>query len=296
MEMATDLEFTTPIALGNTNSSNFSMTVMAFNEAINNAGVTSFRDVAVYMRVKSGSNVSNSILLLVTTYPVNAPTITGVADGDAFVLTLANNDAEAMTIGWDDPILDSSLNLDIEYILEAALPNTAFATPIEVAKVQNMNSISLTNAQLNRTAIDAGIAIDATGDLELRVRAIIKDNNTGDVLERTATSVTIKVTTYLTVLDLSTTWGIVGSAANDWGATPDLPLYKTAVDGELVAYVNLIDGEFKFRENNDWTNNYGSDSSTGGSLTAGGGNMTVTAGSYKIGLDLNNLTYIKLDS
>jgi starch-binding outer membrane protein SusE/F len=291
IEMATDSDFTSPSVLGTTTNSNFSMTVKDFNDAINNAGITNFRDVAVYMRIKTASRESNNILMLVTTYPVNPPTITGVADGDTFVLTLANNDGIAITIGWEDAILNSSLNLDIEYILEAALPNTAFAAPIELAKVQNTNTTSLTNAQLNRAAIEAGIPIDATGDLALRLRAVIKDGNSGEILERISSTTTIKVTTYLTVLDLSSTWGVVGSAANNWGATPDLPFFKTDVDGVLNAYVTLTDGEFKFRENNDWGNNYGSSSSTGGAITPGGGNITVTAGSYKIVLDLNNLTY-----
>jgi len=291
VEMATDTEFTTPVTLGTTTNSNFSMTVENFNKAINDAGVMTFRDVAVYMRVKTAERNTNTILLLVTTYPVNSPTITGVTDGDQFVLTLANNDAIALTMGWNDPILDSSLNVDIEYIVEADLPANNFAMPIEVGKVSNMNTISFTNAVLNRVAIEAGIPVDTAGDLQLRVRGVITDTNTGDVLERITTEVTINVTTYLTVLDLSTTWGVVGSAANNWGATPDLPFFKTDVDGVLAAYVTLTDGEIKFRENNDWANNYGSDSSTGGSLVAGGGNLTVTAGAYKIVMDLNNFTY-----
>ena len=291
VEMSTDADFTNPIALGTTDGSNFSMTVTDFNAAITNAGVTSFRDVAIYMRVNTGDKITNSILLLVTTYPVNAPTFTGVSDGDAFVLSLVNNDVVAVTVGWNDPILDSSLNVDVEYILEAALPNTNFANPIEAGRVNNMNSIALTNAQLNNVAIQAGIPVDTAGDLELRVRSIITDAASGSVLERIATTITINVTTYLTVLDLSTTWGVVGSAANNWGATPDLPFWKTDVDGVLNAYVTLTDGEIKFRENNAWTNNYGSNSSSGGALTAGGGNITVSAGSYKIVMDLNNLTY-----
>jgi hypothetical protein len=291
VEMATDTEFTSPIALGNTTNSNFSMTVNAFNNAINNAGITNFSDIAIYMRVKAGGNTTNTILILVTTYPVDAPTFTGVKDGDAFVLSLDNNDALAVTFGWNDPILDSTLPIDIEYILEAALPNTDFAKPIEAGVVKNMNSISLTHAQLNTIAIQAGIPVDTAGDISFRVRSIITDAASGSILERIATPITINVTTYLTVLDLSTTWGVVGSAANNWGATPDLPFFKTDVAGVLTAYVNLIAGEFKFRENNDWGNNYGSDSSTGGAITSGGGNLTTTGGSYKIVLDLNNLTY-----
>ncbi|WP_334058592.1 SusE domain-containing protein [Polaribacter sp. P097] len=291
VEMATDAEFTSPITLGTTTNSNFSMTVSDFNDAINNAGVTNFRDVAVYMRVQSGGNTSNSILLLVTTYPVDAPAFASISDGDSFVLTLDNNDLEAVNVTWDDPILDSTLSIDIDYTLEAAAPNTSFADVIEVGSVRNMNAISLTNSQLNSVAIQSGIAVDAAGDLEMRLRSVITDAASGTVLERTTETVTINVTTYLTVLDLSTTWGIVGSAANDWGATPDLPFFKTDVDGELVAYVNLVDGEFKFRENNDWSNNLGSDSATGGSVTSNGANIAVSAGSYKIGLDLNNMTY-----
>jgi hypothetical protein len=291
VEMATDADFTSPATLGNTTNSNFSMTVDTFNNAINNAGVTNFSDVAIYMRVKAGSNTTNTILILVTTYPVDAPTFTGVANGDAFVLSLDNNDALAVTFGWNDPILDSSLPIDIEYILEAALPNTDFAKTIEAGKVKNMNSISLTNAQLNTIAIQAGIPLDTAGDISFRIRSIITDAASGSILERIATPITINVTTYLTVLDLSTTWGIVGSAANNWGATPDLPFFKTEVAGVLTAYVTLFAGEFKFRENNDWGNNYGSDSSTGGAITSGGGNITTTGGSYKIVLDLNNFTY-----
>ena len=291
VEMSTNAEFTTPISLGNTTKSNFSMSVNNFNQAINDAGVTTFQDVAIYMRVKTADRNTNSILFLVTTYPVNSPVITGIADGDEFVLSLDNNDLVALTMGWDDPILNSSLNLDIQYIVEADLPSNNFAAPIELGKVNNLDNISFTNAALNSAAIEAGIPVDTAGDLAIRVRAVIIDTNTNSVLERISTEVTINVTTYLTVLDLSTPWGVVGSAANNWGATPDLPFFKTDVDGVLAAYVTLTDGEIKFRENNDWTNNYGSNSSTGGDLVAGGGNISVTAGSYKIVLDLNNLTY-----
>ena len=291
VEMATDAEFISPLTLGTTTNSNFSISVENFNTAIQNTGVSNFRDIAVYMRVNSGGNTTNTILMLVTTYPVDAPTFTSIDNGDAFVLSLDNNDLEAVNVTWNDPILDSTLPIEINYVLEAATPNTSFASPIEVGSVNNTNSISLTNSQLNAVAIQTGIEVDTSGDVEMRLISTITDAASGTVLERITETVTINVTTYLTVLDLSTTWGVVGSAANDWGATPDLPFFKTDVDGVLVAYVNLIDGEIKFRENNVWDNNYGSDSSTGGALVSGGGNLTVTAGSYKIVMDLNNLTY-----
>ena len=291
VEMATDADFTSPVTLGTTSNSNFSLSVDNLNNAIHNAGVASFRDIAIYMRVQSGGNTTNTILMLVTTYPVDAPTFSSIENGDVFALSLDNNDLEAVNVTWNDPILDSTLPIDIDYVLEAAAPNTSFATVIEVGAVRNTNTISLTNSQLNAVAIQTGIAVDASGDIEMRLISTITDSASGTILERITETVTINVTTYLTVLDLSTTWGVVGSAANNWEATPDLPFFKTDVDGVLVAYVNLIDGEFKFRENNDWGNNLGSDSATGGAITSNGGNIPVSAGSYKIGLDLNNMTY-----
>ncbi len=292
IEMSTDDAFTSPVTLGTSTTDNFSMTVSDFNDAIVGTGVTNFSDIAVYMRVNGSGTYTNSILFLVTSYPVNAPTFGsgGAQNGDSFSLSLANNDQIAITIAWEDPILASNL-VDVNYYVEGAAPNTNFIMPIEAAMVTNQTSVSLTNAELNALAIESGIPVDATGDLEIRVRSVITDGPSGSVLERISSSITVSVTTYLTVLDLSTTWGVVGSAANNWGATPDLPFYKTDVDGVIAAYVTLTDGEIKFRENNDWANNYGSNSSSGGALVAGGGNITVTAGAYKIVMDLNNLTY-----
>ncbi|MAD97185.1 MAG: hypothetical protein CMB99_07670 [Flavobacteriaceae bacterium] len=290
VEMARDDSFATAVALGSTDKSNFTMTVAQFNAAINDTGVTQFRDIAIYMRVKNGSSISNTILMLVTTYPVNAPTVGGVADGDAFTLLIADNNNVAMTIMANDPILSSGL-VNVDYTLEAATPGTDFATPIEITTVSNQADIPVKTSEINAAAIQSGIAADATGDVQLRINSLITDPNTGVTLRRVSDPITITVTTYKAVLDLSTTWGVVGSAANNWGATPDLPFWKTDVDGVLAAYVNLIDGEIKFRENNDWANNYGSNSSTGGALVAGGGNIAVTAGSYKIVMDLNQLTY-----
>jgi hypothetical protein len=292
VEMSTDKEFTNPISLGTTDKNNFSMNVVNFNQAITDTGVTTFRDIAIYMRVNAGTQVSNDILLLVTTYPVNAQVITSPGDGDAFSLSIDNNDVNAITIDWDDPIANSTLNIDIDYYLEFATPSTSFATPIDGGSVRNINSISLTNSQLNNIAIQSGIPVDSAGDLEIRVRSVILDAASSSTLERISPSITINTTTYLTVLDLSTTWGIVGSAANDWGATPDLPMFKTDTDGVLVAYVNLIAGEWKFRENNDWANNLGAGAAAD-DVTSGGGNFTTTAGSYKITLDLNNNKFTK---
>lgn len=290
IEMSTDEAFSSIVNLGTSTTSSFSISVQDLNDAITSVVSDNFQDVAIYVRVNAGNTTSNSVLYLVTTYPVDAPSFDGISNGDAFVLSLANNDQVAVTIQWEDAILQSSLGVDVTYYLEAATAGTDFATVIDVANVVNQNSIALTNAQLNAAALSSGIAPDTAGDLDLRVRSVITDTNTGSVLERTSVTLTINVTTYLTVLDLSTTWGVVGSAANNWGATPDLPFWQTDTNGVLAAYVTLTDGEIKFRENNDWANNYG-DTGADGTIEQNGDNIAVTAGSYKITLNFNDNTY-----
>lgn len=85
-------------------------------------------------------------------------------------------------------------------------------------------------------------------------------------------------------------WGVVGSGYNNWGAFADAPFYTTSENNVLVSYVNLVDGEIKFRENNEWVNDFG-DNGNDGTLDSGGSNIPVSAGDYKITLNLNDNTY-----
>lgn len=289
VEMSTNEAFSNPAVLGTTDKKSFSMSVKNFNTAITNAVNNSFKDIAVYVRIKAGATTSNSILLLVTTYPVTAPAFDGVKDGDSFVLNKANKDQVALSLKWTDPVLNSGLGVKVAYTIEASSPTANFSPAIEVAKVSNANTFDIITSKLNAIALESGIAPDTKGDLKLRIKSVITDSS-NNTLERINTPITIAVTTYKTVLDLSSTWGIVGAVTN-WGGKPDFPFWKTNTNGVFNAYVTLPVGEIKFRENMAWANNYG-DNGADGSLEAGGANINVTeAGSYKVTMDLNNLTY-----
>jgi hypothetical protein len=67
-------------------------------------------------------------------------------------------------------------------------------------------------------------------------------------------------------------WGVVGSGYNDWGASPDAPLYQTGTANVFQGYVALKDGEIKFRPDNTWNGDFGNN----------GNNIAVTQGFYKI--------------
>ncbi|MFN3759563.1 MAG: SusE domain-containing protein [Algoriphagus aquaeductus] len=77
-------------------------------------------------------------------------------------------------------------------------------------------------------------------------------------------------------------WGIVGSAtAGGWDADTPMNAYDKATHS-LKITTDLKAGEFKFRANNNWDNNYGG---SNGTLTSGGDNIAVaSAGNYTITL------------
>ena len=93
-------------------------------------------------------------------------------------------------------------------------------------------------------------------------------------------------------------WGVVG-VVNNWGATPDIVMYKTSTEGLFVAHnVAMPDGGFKIRANNEWNDaaNYGLASAGAVEVdhaydvicSGGSGDMTLAAGTYDIWFDLTN--------
>ena len=88
-------------------------------------------------------------------------------------------------------------------------------------------------------------------------------------------------------------WGIVGSATPNGWAGPDVQTFS--YDGiNDVWYANNVTfttGEIKFRQNNTWGLSYGAGSSPGSLTSENGNNIPVTAGTYNVIFDINNLTY-----
>ena len=85
------------------------------------------------------------------------------------------------------------------------------------------------------------------------------------------------------------TWGLVGDASPNGWAGPDT---KLSYDGKLDAWtttVTMKDGEFKFRQNNDWEKgNFGG---ANGTLVEKGDNIKIKAGKYKITANFTKKTY-----
>ncbi|MCQ0111748.1 SusE domain-containing protein [Zhouia amylolytica] len=198
------------------------------------------------------------------------------------MLSKEDKDQEVLTVSWTEPAFGYDAVAQYNVLFDVS--GGDFSEAKKVAAGDDLQSV-FTNEALNNIALGLGLIPEETAQMDVRIE--IKMSDIESLFSGTQS---ISVVPYSEKIDPSTTWGIVGSAANDWGATPDLPFYKTGTDGVLVAYVALIDGEIKFRENNDWTLNYGDDGADG-TLDEGGTNIAVNAGTYKIELNLNDLTY-----
>ncbi len=214
-----------------------------------------------------------------------APVLT-ISGETTQVLLSENADMEAVTFNWNEVVFNVNV-APVSYILEVAAGGTNFATPATLQNSAN-TSFTMTVGQLNARAIAAEILPETQGSLDFRVIARIGESANSDLISET---ITITVTPYTDVLDLSTPWGIAGSATpGGWDEyANDIPFWKTGTDNVFVAYANLSDGEIKFRKDAQWVENYGG---SGGNLVAGGDNIPVTAGKYKITIDFNAMTYL----
>lgn len=91
-------------------------------------------------------------------------------------------------------------------------------------------------------------------------------------------------------------WGIIGSATpTAWDSDTNMTLVNAAVGGfSWTINMTLVDGEIKFRENDDWGINYGGGGADGELVFNSSSNIAVSAGTYDITITLdseNGYTY-----
>ncbi len=103
-------------------------------------------------------------------------------------------------------------------------------------------------------------------------------------------AMTVDVNALTIALTMTDDWGLIGSATpTGWNSDTDMFYNGQRKMWEIT--INLVAGEIKFRANDDWALNYGSNSNDG-TLQSGGSNIPITsAGSYLIRFDPVKLTY-----
>ena len=244
VEMSTDAEFTNPIALGSTDKNNFSMSVSEFNTVLDNAGVQSFSATAVYMRINTGSAVSNVVLFQVSKFAVQIPTITSPNSGDAFTLSDVDPDAVAMTVTWNDPEITSTSTVNVTYQLEVAEAGSDFANATSLGETQE-NTLEVKHGELNSYILDNGGVAGTAINFDFRIRAIAA-TAAGDLF-RSSESINLSVTPYS--VELPSVLYVVGAGAVDAGWGWDSPVELLLQGKTYSGNINLSPengGNFRF--------------------------------------------------
>ncbi|MFB9055528.1 SusE domain-containing protein [Mariniflexile ostreae] len=199
------------------------------------------------------------------------------------VLLKENEGATALTLTWTAP--DYGYNAIPKYHVYVDVAGNNFQNAVK-REAGNVLEYSVSTEGLNTILQTLEIDPNTETVLDVKVEGVIGTS----VIATISNIIGITVTGYASILDLTTAWGLAGSATvNGWDG-PDMPFYKTNEANIFDAYVILIDGELKIRENNSWDLNYG-DTGADGTLEEGGDNITVTAGTYKVTFNAGTLTY-----
>ncbi|MBU2939107.1 SusE domain-containing protein [Lacinutrix sp. C3R15] len=199
------------------------------------------------------------------------------------VLNETNADLDALTVTWSEPDYGFDAAPDAYKVLIDTIDGD-FSSAESVTAAMPFEK-TFTVQELNTPLIGLELAPNEESQVQIKVEIVLSPFKS-----IYSEAVTLNVTPYPALSDLSSPWGIVGSATpNAWDG-PDVPLYKTDVEGVFSGYVYLLDGLIKFRENNDWTVNYGDDGANN-TLEGGGADIPVTAGTYYATLNLNTLEY-----
>jgi hypothetical protein len=204
------------------------------------------------------------------------------------VLLEDNAAANATTVSWTEP--DFGFEAAATYTIMIDFHGGNFSAPQTFVAGSDLSK-TLTVQELNGKLLTLGVDPEEPTQIDIKVETKLSNYK-----KMYSAPITMTVTAYSTILDLSTAWGVVGSATpGGWGSTPttpikDIPFWTTSTAGVYVAYGTVRTGEIKFRSNNSWTTNYG-DNGVDGTLDAGGANIQITAGTYKFTFNSNNLTY-----
>ncbi len=190
----------------------------------------------------------------------------------------------AMTFNWS--AANYGTNTPPKYELQIDVKGDNFENHQVLTSTSTLTA-DVTVKELNLAVIALGLEPFKEGEIEYRIVSTVGTPGSQQLISNVNI---LKITPYPT--DLSTNWGVVGSATpNGWDG-PDVQFWKTDVTNVFVAYTDLKAGDIKFRQDNKWELDYGG---SNGKLEKGGKNIAVDAGTYKITMDLTNLTY-KLDN
>lgn len=240
VQFSSTSDFASPKVLGTSTTSSYTTTIGALNTALLQAGYSPYSQNMVYLRVLSGTSLSNAISVGITPYPESAPVITSPTAGQVFVLDKNNPDTVVNNVTWTDY---SNYGVPVNYLIEVSPKDANNWT--SAGSVTSLKTLAWTNKSLNDALTKLGLVPNVAADVDVRVTATT--TSTGGTIKKVSNIVTIKVTPYVSFKNLY----LVGDAtAAGWSNNNNnQPLFRdpsTPSKFYFTGYFNA--GSFKLLE------------------------------------------------
>lgn len=199
-------------------------------------------------------------------------------------LSLATSANNAVTLSFAaTPV--TGYQSGMNYTIQIDKKGNNFASAREM--VANAPATTVTVGALNTVLLNLGLTTNVSTQIDVRIKSLIAANET-PVYSNT---INLTVTPYSL-----TSYVYVPGGYQGWDPTlatvPSLasPSSNGIYDGTVVVPAKTTDFGFKITPAQSWAVSYGAGST--GTLSLTGGNLTFpSAGTYKIHVDLNALTY-----
>ncbi|MCD9854800.1 SusE domain-containing protein [Epilithonimonas sp. JDS] len=274
-------DFATKATLGTAATNTFTTTVGDVNSKFLQAGLSPYASSTVYVRIESGSEVSNAISFAVTPYPIAIPIVTAPASGASVTLNSATPNATATTFTWNDY---ASYGVNVSYLLEIAKKGSTTYYP--VATVTNAKSFPISVKDLNTLVLKTGAMAGVSSEMSVRVTATTV--STGGTITKVSDLLSFNTTPYEMVSYL-----YVPGAYQGWSIDTANTLVSSTSNGVYFGFIDFTAGnlEFKITPARSWDNSYGTNDNIH-LLYNNGGNISATSVGYqKLTVNTNDLTF-----
>lgn len=245
-----------------------------------------FRITSSYV---NNNDLYKSNIVKIRVMPYNDPSVL-TTEKTAVSGTLNTSNDPSNKFSWTNAF--TGYNGIVTYTLQYDSATKNFASLKEIAVGASTYLKQLKVGEMNDAALNEGVAGDATGKIEFRVKAV-----TAQGAVSYSNVVSVNITTYIPLLRfyLPGSYQNAAGYGNDWtpGTAPELirDLRPDALNKLYYIYIWLPAGaQFKVTQGRSWDVNYGG---TGGNLVSGSpDNLSVTnAGYYRISIDRTSLKY-----
>ncbi|WP_304344159.1 SusE domain-containing protein [Chryseobacterium koreense] len=233
-------DFKTPIVFGTSQTNSLTKSIASLNTALLQAGYSPYAQTMLFIRVANGNNVSNTVSVGVTPYPVSVPVITNPVAGQSVVLDAANPTSNALTVTWTDYDYGTTVNYTIEIAPKGS-------TNFVVAGTATEKQLAMTNFELNEAVQKISLPNGVSSEVDIHV--IAKTESPGGVITKTSDVVTFKVTPYQPAY--KDFYLVGGGTAVGWNAGGAQLLHNAANISEIYTYLSN-NGDFRFLGQQDW--------------------------------------------